>query len=188
MRAARLESYSVGAVGENLTVMPGLLRWKAGISTSCHSGRSSTRQLSMVSVPAWLGAAARPPAQAQGERPAGGLQWTGGMRKTTSLCFGLHLGSPWFCGIAAPARTKRRDSSSGQHVMQPGCVPGGECRKCLIQKKFKSFRRARRITYPYRTRSMARPDFPRRREGVVQHRAAPVDKISRASLTFINKS
>jgi hypothetical protein len=110
MRAARLESYSVGAVGENFTVMPGLLRWKAGISTSCHSGRSSTRQLSMVSVPAWLGAA-QAAGQAQGQG-AGGQQWTGGMRKTTSLLFGLHLGSPWFCGDRRASATKRRDSSS----------------------------------------------------------------------------
>jgi hypothetical protein len=102
MRAARLESYSVGAVGENFTVMPGLLRWKAGISTSCHSGRSSTRQLSMVSVPG-LVAAARPVRPGRARRPAGGAAMPDGMRKTTSLLFGLHLGSPWFCGIAAAA-------------------------------------------------------------------------------------
>ncbi|MCY1239765.1 hypothetical protein D9M72_525760 [compost metagenome] len=42
--------YSVGAVGANLTLMPGCLASKAGISFSCQIARSSLRQLSIVSV------------------------------------------------------------------------------------------------------------------------------------------
>src|SRR5262245_62657275 len=42
--------YSVGAVGENTTLMPGFLASKAGMIFSCQIGRSSLRQLSMVSV------------------------------------------------------------------------------------------------------------------------------------------
>ena len=42
--------YSVGAVGANMTLMPGFLASKAGMILSCQIGRSSLRQLSMVSV------------------------------------------------------------------------------------------------------------------------------------------
>jgi hypothetical protein len=42
--------YSVGADGENTTLMPGLAFSKAGISFSCQIARSSLRQLSMVIV------------------------------------------------------------------------------------------------------------------------------------------
>ncbi len=42
--------YSVGAVGENTTLMPGFAFSKAGMILSCQIGRSSFRQLSMVRV------------------------------------------------------------------------------------------------------------------------------------------
>jgi hypothetical protein len=42
--------YSVGAEGENTTLIPGFFASKAGISFSCQMARSSLRQLSMVSV------------------------------------------------------------------------------------------------------------------------------------------
>ena len=42
--------YSVGAVGENTTLMPGFFASKAGMILSCQIGRSSLRQLSIVRV------------------------------------------------------------------------------------------------------------------------------------------
>src|SRR5471032_2253296 len=51
-RALTTELYSGGAVGVNLTVMPGCVFVNAGSSTVSHSVLSSVRQLSSVSVPA----------------------------------------------------------------------------------------------------------------------------------------
>src|ERR1051325_6551994 len=42
--------YSVGAVGENVTLMPGFFASNAGMILSCQIDRSSLRQLSMVRV------------------------------------------------------------------------------------------------------------------------------------------
>src|SRR5690242_1472910 len=50
--------YSVGAVGENTTLMPGFAFSKAGMILSCQIGKSSLRQLSIVSVTSLAGAAA----------------------------------------------------------------------------------------------------------------------------------
>src|SRR5690242_9607111 len=51
-------SYSVGAVGENTILMPGFDFSKAGMILSCQIGKSSLRQLSIVSVTSLAGAAA----------------------------------------------------------------------------------------------------------------------------------
>src|SRR5262245_52367583 len=48
--AAVAASYSVGAVGEKVTLMPGFFASNAGMILSCQIDRSSVRQLSMVSV------------------------------------------------------------------------------------------------------------------------------------------
>src|SRR6188474_706885 len=50
--------YSVGAVGENTTLMPGFAFSNAGMILSCQIVRSSLRQLSIVSVTSPAGAVA----------------------------------------------------------------------------------------------------------------------------------
>ena len=55
--------YSFGAVGWKFSLMPGWLFSKAGMIFSCQIGRSSLRQLSMVSVASAARAGAAAPAR-----------------------------------------------------------------------------------------------------------------------------
>ena len=105
--------YSVGGVGWNTTLMSGCAFSKAGMILSCQIGRSSLRQLSMVSV---VSAAAGAAMSAAAEREAS--------NKVRTLVFNITFSLFVADRVLQVDRSSRRNVLCGDGFQSRSQVPG----------------------------------------------------------------